>query len=184
MLRGALCAAGAAHQPNTAEDQHHADQYLGDLIHHQVKCPERNAVVPAAPHQLIQDAHNDLLVGDEHAGGDQAPAQQLMALGEELPHPPVVPVYMDQVIVLGGIAGADLYPQVEGIKKAVHPHDQAGDGQRRQQHPTKDGQAEHAHQRQAPLHIALVHLTSARDAGKDQSQDSVFHCVFSPLDWS
>lgn len=92
------------------EDQHHADQYLGDLIHHQVKCPERNAVVPAAPHQLIQDAHNDLLVGDEHAGGDQAPAQQLMALGEELPHPPVVPVYMDQVIVLGGIAGADLCP--------------------------------------------------------------------------
>jgi len=85
-----------------------------------------------------------------------------------------------QIIVLRGGACADLRPEIEGVKEAVHPHNGHGYIQNFQQSARTKGHAEHRNERKAALHVALIHLACARAKGEEEGQDSVFHHNRSP----
>ena len=69
--------------------------------------------------------------------------------------------------------------KVVGDKKAVNPHDEGAENQCVHQRARHDKQAEKGDQRQPALHIAVVHLACARDAGEDKGQQCVlFHRLF------
>lgn len=91
-----------------------------------------------------------------------------------------------QIVVCRSILRDDLGVEVEGIEKAVHIHHDAADYQRIQPRGAAydNKQAEHGDERESPLHIALIHLARAGDAGKQQGQDSVFlHSRFPHFFW-
>ena len=127
-------------------------------IQHQVDGAENRVILSPAPHHIAQHPHDDVLVGHQRTQGDQAPAQQLVAVHHELLHALILPVDVHQIVVRRGGACADLGAEVEGVKKAVHPHDQAAHDQRVQagQCACHNEQAEHRDQRKAPLHVALI----------------------------
>ena len=165
---------GAAHQPDTTEDEGHAEHHIRQPIHHQIKCPEHHAVPAPAPQNIVQEIHNDVLVGDQRAKGDEGPAHQLVAVQQKPGKALVLGVQVDQIVIRRGIAQGDLRPEVEGIKKAVHKNEHQKKRNGGKQHRQHADDTAHQHQRKAPFHIALVHLACAGDERKQQGQQTIF----------
>ena len=113
---------GAFDQPDAADDEGDADHDLRQLIHHQIEGAEEGVVLTPTPHQVVEGVHQDVLIGDEDAKGNECPAHQLVAVQHHLHQPFILGVKVDEVIVRGGRARGDLRPEVEGVKEAVHPH--------------------------------------------------------------
>ena len=82
--------------------------------------------------------------------------------------------------ILLRLTGCHVADEVIGVKKAVHPDDKAEEQQWIDDGGRHQTEYQHHRNRQAALHIAVVHLPCARDTGEDKGQKAVLFMVYSP----
>lgn len=152
-----------AQQPDAAGDQQRGNDHRGDGIDDIPGVFDVEHLQQVIEQRLDEDA-----VQRPDAQGDEAPAQQAVVLGDQAFQ--VAPVAQQHQAVGFGVTGRQVADQIVGVKKAVHPDDEGGHQQRAGQGAQDKAAAEQRDEGKPPLHIAVVHLPGAGDAGEDKGQ--------------
>ena len=106
-----------AQQLDAGHHQQDAHQDIGDAVDDIIRITVAEEMLQHGGHPV----RDEDIIQRPDAKGDQAPAQQLVMLGQYGPN--IVPVGGQKQVVVLGFPCRQMTDEVIGVKKAVHPHD-------------------------------------------------------------